>query len=95
MTLTTPTELTTKAQAIRAVNQLLSVIVGQAMARSTDYLKDEPLERVKACLDLTMDAYKVAMTAGDTNGIKQLQRKTDSLGSLAIMANLLTEFDFD
>ena len=91
-TLTTP--MTTKDACVRALNQVMSVVVGQQQARATDHLKDDPMKRVSACVDLTMAAYKEAMATGDAKAISQLQRKADTLGSLAILATLVAEVDF-
>jgi uncharacterized protein YbjQ (UPF0145 family) len=94
MTTTTPTDLTSQEAAERAVNQLLSLVVGQVHARLTDELKDKPVERVAKCVDLVMEDYKDAMASGNSQSIRQLQRKADSLGSLAILATLVAEIEW-
>ena len=96
MTTTTLTnDLTTQQAAIRAVSQLLSLVVGSSSAKATDSLKNEPVKRVSACLDLSLAEYQQAMSVGDSNGIRQVQRKLDALGSLAILATLVDEVEWD
>jgi hypothetical protein len=95
MTTTTTTDLTTEAAAIRAVSQLLSLVVGSNSAKATDYLKDAPVKRVSACLDLSLAEYQKAMAVGNSTGIRQVQRKLDALGSLAILATLVDEVEWD
>ena len=95
MNQTTQTEMTSQEAAERAVNQLLSLVVGQVHARITDVYKDNPVERVAKSVDLVMEDYKDAMASGNSKAISQLQRKADSLGSLAILATLVAEIEWD
>lgn len=97
---TTPTNLplTSRDAALRAVNQLLSVVVGRDIARATDNLKHQPADRVKEALALTVKEYQDAVSsmATDPNGtqkVKQVQRKLDSLSSLQVLSNVLNEVD--
>ena len=93
-------DLTDKDSAVRAVNQLLAVVVGSKLARATDSLKDEPRKRVETCTTQVLAEYAVtaAALASDPSmdkEVRQIQRKLDSLRSLAVMANVLSEVDWD
>ena len=70
----------------RALNQLLSVIVGSKFARQTDPYKDQPLERIYECYKLITEEQNEAF--GDTQKLNQINRKLDSLNSLTILAKL-------
>tara|TARA_Y100001968_G_C19393490_1_gene736905 strand:+ start:1002 stop:1292 length:291 start_codon:yes stop_codon:yes gene_type:complete len=94
-------DLTGKDAADRAINQLLSVIVGKNHAKQTDALKEDPAQRVKACTGLAATemseaASLIADCVPDAKRMmSQAQRKLDSLGSLAVLANLIKEVDWD
>ena len=70
----------------RALNQLLSVIVGSKFARQTDPYKDQPLERIYECYKLITEEQNEAFV--DTQKLNQINRKLDSLNSLTILAKL-------
>tara|TARA_Y100001968_G_scaffold243034_1_gene226782 strand:- start:115 stop:405 length:291 start_codon:yes stop_codon:yes gene_type:complete len=95
------TELTSKHAADRAINQLISVIVDGKDVRATDSLKEEPSERVKKCMELTMIEYsKAAQLLTDCvpdakRMVAQCQRKQDSLSSLAILCKVIKEVEWD
>ena len=91
--------LTQESAAKRAVNQLLSVIVGKYSARETDHLKDDPSARVQACVSLAGEEFQKALKqlATDPSAnkqVQQVQRKMDSLGSLQVLANLIQETEW-
>ena len=94
-------DLTGKDAADRAINQLLSVIVGNKHARNTDALKDNPAARVKKCTEFAMTEYSEAASLlsdcvpDAKRMVSQAQRKLDSLSSLAVLANLIKEVDWD
>ena len=81
----------------RAINQLLSLIVGTKFAKQTDSLKNEPIARLKKCIELTLNEYSDAVSLqadcvpDAQRMIAQAQRKLDSLNSLTILANLIPE----
>lgn len=88
--------LTKQSDAERAVNQLLSVVVGRYSARATDNLKDNPSDRVQECMRLALEEYQNALKelASNPDGqrqVQQAQRKMDSLSSLQVLANLISE----
>ena len=76
----------TERQAVDALNQLLSVLVGKRFAMQTDELKRMPSERIKQCHKLVLTEYAEAV--GDIKRVAQVKRKMDSLESLAILAEL-------
>tara|TARA_R100000781_G_scaffold10080_1_gene9775 strand:- start:319 stop:642 length:324 start_codon:yes stop_codon:yes gene_type:complete len=86
-------ELVKEEEATRALNQLLSVIVGRRFAMQTDQYKDHPLERIDKCHHLISQEFAEAV--GDPKRIVQVQRKMDSLQSLTTLARLAAEIDFD
>ncbi len=92
---------TGKEAANRAINQLLSVIIGTNHANSTDSLKDNPSERVKKCTEFVMTEYSEAASLlsdcvpDARRMVSQAQQKLDSLTSLAVLANLIKEVDWD
>lgn len=93
-------DLTNKDSAIRAINQLLAVVVGSKLAKATDSLKDQPRKRVETCTTQVLAEYAVtaAALASDPSKdkeVRQIQRKLDSLNSLAVMANVISEVDWD
>ncbi len=90
-------ELTCKATADRALNQLLKVIVGSKDAKATDSLKAEPMNRIKKCMELTMIEYAAAAqlltdcVPDAKRMVAQCQRKQDSLNSLAVLCKVIKE----
>ena len=93
-------DLTDKEQALAAMSQLVSVIVGAKTARVTDSLRDRPKARVQKAIEMALAEYQLAAAqmASSPDGqkaVKQVQRKLDSLNSLAVMANLIEEVDWD
>ena len=77
---------------IRALNQLLSVIVGSRNAKETDALKSDPSARIRKCLELTLVEHKLATDSlavdAETGrrAMAQCHRKLDSLQSLSVLA---------
>jgi len=86
-------ELVKEEEATRALNQLLSIIVGRRFAMQTDQYKDSPIKRIDECHDLVIKEYQEAV--GDPKRLVQVQRKMDSLQSLSTLARLAGEVDFD
>lgn len=88
--------LTKQSDAQRAVNQLLSVVVGRHSAKATDKFKDNPSERVQECMKFAIEEYRIALEAlaqspDGQRHVQQAQRKMDSLSSLQVLANLISE----
>ena len=82
----------TERQAVDALNQLLSVLVGKRFAMQTDGLKRIPSERIKQCHKLVLTEYAEAV--GDIKRVAQVKRKMDSLESLAVLAELVDAVDW-
>jgi len=82
----------TERQAVDALNQLLSVLVGKRFAMQTDELKRLPSKRTKQCHKLVLTEYAEAV--GDIKRVAQVKRKMDSLESLAILAELVDAVDW-
>lgn len=92
--------LTQESAAKRAVNQLLSVIVGRNAARDTDHLKHDPSARVQACVAFASQEYQkasaeLAKDASADRLVRQVERKLDSLKSLQVLSNLIKETPWD
>ena len=88
-----PMALVSKEDAVKAISQLTSVIVGRDIAKDTDYLKADPLKRVEACTVKAMEAFKDEVNK--PGAANQLQRKLSSLESLKTISTLFNEVDFD
>lgn len=63
----------TERQAVDALNQLLSVLVGKRFAMQTDELKRLPSERIKQCHKLVLTEYAEAV--GDIKELLKLNVK--------------------
>lgn len=74
---------------MQSVNQLVSVLSGAVTAKATNHLAPDPLERLEACLELTLKEMSQAVMDGDTKGQKQCTRKLESLQSLRTIAKAL------
>tara|TARA_R100000781_G_scaffold51272_1_gene33791 strand:+ start:870 stop:1151 length:282 start_codon:yes stop_codon:yes gene_type:complete len=86
-------ELVKEEEAQRALNQLLSIIVGRRFAMQTDQYKDTPSKRIDECHHLVINEF--AESIGDPKKTFQVQRKMESLQSLTTLARLAGEVDFD
>jgi cellobiose-specific phosphotransferase system component IIB len=82
----------TERQAVDALNQLLSVLVGKRFAMQTDELKRLPSERIKQCHKLVLTEYAEAV--GDIKRVAQVKRKMDSLESLGVLSELVDVVDW-
>lgn len=100
-TQTTVADLTTKDAALKAMSQLVSVIVGAKSARITDSLRAEPVKRVSKCVEIALWEYQLAakeaaaLPADGQKKMAQVQRKMDSLQSLMTFAHLIEETQWD
>ena len=99
-TQTNVADLTTKDAALKAMSQLVSVIVGGKSARITDSLRDEPVNRVQKCIEIALMEYQLAAKDAATSAdaqkkMSQVQRKMDSLQSLMTFAHLIEETQWD
>ena len=91
--LTNAMPLVSKEDALKALSQLTSVVVGRNIARDTDYLTEEPVKRIELCQQKALESFKDEITKPGAS--QQLQRKLSSLESLKTLSTLFTEVDFD
>ncbi|AAQ00261.1 MULTISPECIES: hypothetical protein [Prochlorococcus] len=79
----------------RAINQLLSIIIGHQQFLETEALKDDPKLRIKRSIEFAMAEYAEGNSllhdcVPDARRIiSESQRKLDSLNSLSLIANFL------
>lgn len=74
---------------LRALNQLIALVVGRNGAIATNHLADAPLERIGELISIASRDLTEAVTSGDQQATKQAQRKLESLGSLRILSTVL------
>ena len=91
-------ELISRQQADRAVNQLLSVIVGKRQAVASNHLQNYIPERLELCLKLIGQEMENDITLGDPEmvgaALSRSQRKLSSLQSLTVLYSLILEVDW-
>ena len=81
----------------KALNQLISIVVGAKFAKESDYLQDRPRERVQKCLELALAEYGQASSLLQDSPpeakakLAQVHRKLDSLQSLIVLATFSEE----
>ena len=86
-------DLITERQAVKALNQLLAVVVGKRFAIQTDSWRNIPTERIKQCHKLIV-TNEYAEAGSDFKKISQVKRKIESLDSLNVLSNLIDEIDW-
>ena len=91
LTLNQPTTMNSKAEVLKALNQLISLIAGKSSAVSTNHLAEDPAARVSEITNLTAQDLIAATKSGDVKALKQAQRKLESLSSLQIISTTLIE----
>ena len=94
------TGLVDRDSAVRALNQLVSLVIGSRIARDTNHLYQEPLERsVKAWKALLAESDRTCdLAITDEQELKRLQtlgRKFESLTSLIVLARLVKESEWE
>ena len=91
-------ELISRQQADRAVNQLLSVIVGRRQAIASNHLENYIPERLELCLKLIGQEMEKDITLGDPDMVSaalgRSQRKLSSVQSLKVLAALISEVEW-
>lgn len=87
-----------RQQADRAVNQLLSIIVGRRQAIASNHLENYVPERLELCLKLVGQEMENDITLGDPEAVGaalgRSQRKLSSIQSLKVLAALISEVDW-
>lgn len=69
-----------------ALNQLVSLIAGKAIAIATNDEAGRPAYRIGLCMELATKELADAAASGDTKALKQCQRKIESMTSLKALA---------
>ena len=91
-------ELISRQQADRAINQLLSVIVGKRQAIASNHLQNYIPERLELCLKLIGQEMENDITLGDPEvvgaALSRSQRKLSSLQSLKVLSSLINEVEW-
>ena len=91
-------ELITRQQADRAVNQLLSVIVGRRQALASNHLENYLSERLDLCIKLIGQEMENDIKIGNPEvvgaALGRSQRKLSSVQSLKVLAALISEVEW-
>ena len=91
-------ELISRQQADRAINQLLSIIVGRRQAVASNHLENYISERLELCLKLVGQEMEYDITLGDPEAVGaalgRSQRKLSSIQSLKVLSALINEVDW-
>ena len=91
-------ELISRQQADRAINQLLSVIVGRRQAVASNHLQNYIPERLELCLKLIGQEMENDITLGDPEmvgaALGRSQRKLSSIQSLKVLSSLINEVEW-
>jgi len=91
-------ELISRQQADRAINQLLSVIVGKRQAVASNHLQNYIPERLELCLKLIGQDMENDIKLGDPEmvgaALSRSQRKLSSVQSLKVLSSLINEVEW-
>jgi hypothetical protein len=91
-------ELISRQQADRAVNQLLSVIVGRRQALASNHLENYLPERLDLCIKLIGQEMEHDIKVGNPEvvgaALGRSQRKLSSVQSLKVLAALISEVEW-
>jgi len=91
-------ELISRQQADRAINQLLSVIVGKRQAVASNHLQNYIPERLELCLKLIGQEMENDIKLGDPEmvgtALSRSQRKLSSVQSLKVLSSLINEVEW-
>lgn len=80
----------------KALNQLASVLGGRDLAVATNDLSSDPFARIQAIASAATQDLVEAAASGDSKALSQAQRKTQSLVSLATLAEVIRQgMDWD
>ena len=84
--------------ALKALNQLLALVIGGRIAKRTEHLKSAPLNRITHAQKIIADEELQEATRDLQDGyddasrkISQVERKLDSLSSLKVLAAMVEE----
>ena len=91
-------ELISRQQADRALNQLLSVIVGRRQALASNHLENYIPERLDLCIKLIGQEMENDIRVGNPEvvgaALGRSQRKLSSVQSLKVLAALISEVEW-
>ncbi len=91
-------ELISRQQADRALNQLLSVIVGRRQALASNHLENYIPERLDLCIKLIGQEMENDIKVGNPEvvgaALGRSQRKLSSVQSLKVLATLIREVEW-
>jgi hypothetical protein len=91
-------ELISRKQADRAINQLLSIIIGKKQAIASNHLENYIPERLEFSLKLIAQEMENDIKLGDPNtvgaALSRSQRKLSSIQSLKVLSSLINEVDW-
>jgi hypothetical protein len=91
-------ELISRQQADRAINQLLSIIIGKKQAIASNHLENYIPERLEFSLKLIAQEMENDIKLGDPNmvgaALGRSQRKLSSIQSLKVLSSLINEVDW-
>jgi len=83
---------------LKALNQLLALVIGGRIAKRTEHLKSAPLNRITHAQKIIADEELQEATRDLQDGyddaprkISQVERKLDSLSSLKVLAAMVEE----
>ena len=83
---------------LKALNQLLALVIGGRIAKRTEHLKSAPLNRITHVQKIIADEELQEATRDLQDGyddasrkISQVERKLDSLSSLKVLAGMVEE----
>ena len=83
---------------LKALNQLLSLVIGGRIARQTEHLKSAPINRINHAQKIIADGELQEATRDLQDGyenaskrLSQVERKIDSLKSLKVLAEMVEE----
>ena len=83
---------------LKALNQLLALVIGGRIAKRTEHLKSAPLNRITHAQKIIADEELQEATRDLQDGyddasrkISQVERKLDSLSSLKVLAEMVEE----
>ena len=92
------TERMKDQEQLKALNQLLSLVIGGRIARQTEHLKSAPINRINHAQKIIADGELQEATRDLQDGyenaskrLSQVERKIDSLKSLKVLAEMVEE----
>ncbi len=84
----------TQFDTFRALNQLVSLVVGRERAIQTNDLEHDPIARIRKLKELIDQDFRQANQIGDSKTLKQIERTMASLQSLLVLAELAADVEW-